>query len=123
VQRSAVGEAHWRRPIHPRPTGEVARHPRVALHRPTGDALGALTAEVERHDDVIALVKRRHVATDAFHHPGALVTQQGRVRERQPTVLGGCVGVADPRGDDAHDDLVVTRVVNDEIAKLERRAR
>ncbi len=113
VQRGAIGETHRRRTVHPEPAGEIARHPCVALHRPTGHTLGAFAAGVERHHHVLALGEGRHIAPDPLHDTGTLMAQQRGMRERQPTVLCGRVGVADTRGDKSNDNLVIARVVDD----------
>ena len=82
----------------------------------------ALTAEIERHDDVVAFLQRLHGAPYALDDARTFVADERWERERDHLVLGADVRVADARSDDPNDDLVVARIVDDEVAELEGRS-
>ena len=63
----------------------------------------------------------RDAAADLFDDAGAFVAEQAWQRERSDLVLHAEVGVADPGGDNTHEDLVVAGFVDDDVAQLERR--
>jgi hypothetical protein len=65
---------------------------------------------------MVALLQRLHAAPNPFDDTRSLVTQKRWERERDHLILGAEVGVADASGDDPNDDLVVARIVEDEIA-------
>jgi hypothetical protein len=69
---------------------------------------------------MIAFAQAADVATDLFDDAGALVAEKSRQRERGDLALHAEVGVADPGGDDAHEDLVVAWLLHDDVAYLKR---
>jgi hypothetical protein len=66
---------------------------------------------------VVTDVDTVDVRADGLHHPGPLVAEQGRQRDRVPLVAHDQVGVADARADEADQNLVRARV--GELEKLE----
>jgi hypothetical protein len=62
-------------------------------------------------------------AADALDDPAALVAEDDREDDRQPSEPGVVVGVADADGLDPDQDLVVARVVEVELLDRQLRAR
>jgi hypothetical protein len=51
-----------------------------------------------------------HVPADPLHHARTLMTQHHRSIALFPSVYEAYIGMADPRSDDAHQDLIIPRI-------------
>src|SRR3954451_1824975 len=91
----------------------------VAQVLPAGAAPAAVAAaRDERADDVIALLHARDTRPDLLDDPGALVTTDQREAGHDVAVAEVLVGVAEPGGDVADQDLVVLRLIEVELDHL-----
>ena len=62
-------------------------------------------AGIEGHHHVVAGLHLAYSGADLFHHPGALMAENGRHRRGQMPGHHHQIGVADPGGDDADQDF------------------
>ena len=93
------------------------------LAAPRGLADGALVADAAvgdgGDDDVVARLHAGDQRADRFDHARALVAHQRRRRPRDGAVEQAHIAVADARGDEPHQHLIVIRCANlDVVADL-----
>ncbi len=81
----------------------------LAIRRVSTPALTAVAAGLVGEHDMIAALDTLHALADLLHHARALMTQHHRVGCPVPVVAEVYIGMADARGDDAHQDFVVSR--------------
>src|SRR3954470_11968224 len=91
----------------------------VAQVLPAGAAPAAVAAaRDERADDVVALLHARDTGPDLLDDAGALVTADQREAWHDVAMAQVLVGMAEPGGDVADQDLVVLRLIEVELDHL-----
>src|SRR5208337_1233865 len=91
----------------------------LAIRRMPTSALPAAAAGLVGEHDMSAARDTLHPLADLFHYTRALMTQHHRGVGRVPVVAEIYIGVADARGDNAHQDLVVSRTFQFERLDLQ----
>jgi hypothetical protein len=93
-----------------------------------GRALGTRAAAAVAHHDGVARPDPCHAVADLLDDAGALVPEHDRIallvpRDLRPDALHAQVGVADPAGDEPHQDLVRPRLVELDVLEGEGASR
>ena len=75
--------------------------------RPSASAWAALAAGLEGEHDVIPAADAPNALSDSLYHARPLMAEHHRRVGFVPVIAEVYIGAADPRGDKAHQDLVV----------------
>jgi len=105
------------------PAGKVGAEEFMAIARLVLVATGAMAAGIEAHHHRVARRDLGHRAADGMDHARTLMPQDDRLRDRKGLVAHRDVGVADARGDQANQDLVVPNIFQVELLDRHRRVR